>query len=40
MKSLQAPHDVVGAAFELATRPDAWEGSVSKVSSDGVARVK
>jgi hypothetical protein len=40
MKSPQTPEDVVAAVFELAARPDAWEGSVFKVSSDGIARVQ
>jgi NAD(P)-dependent dehydrogenase (short-subunit alcohol dehydrogenase family) len=39
MKSPQTPEDVVAAVFELAAHPDAWEGSVFKVSSDGIERV-
>src|SRR5262249_15413138 len=40
MTSAQTPEDVVAAVFELAARPDAWEGSVLKISSDGIARIQ
>jgi hypothetical protein len=40
MKSAQTPEDVVAAVFELAARPDAWEGSVFKISSDGIERIQ
>jgi NAD(P)-dependent dehydrogenase (short-subunit alcohol dehydrogenase family) len=39
MKSPQTPQAVVAAVFELAAHPDAWEGSVFKVSSDGIERL-
>jgi NAD(P)-dependent dehydrogenase (short-subunit alcohol dehydrogenase family) len=40
MRSPQSPEDVVAAAFELALHPDAHEGSVFKVASDGIARIQ
>jgi NAD(P)-dependent dehydrogenase (short-subunit alcohol dehydrogenase family) len=40
MKSPQTPEDVVAAVFELAAHPDAWEGSVFKIDSDGIARAQ
>jgi NAD(P)-dependent dehydrogenase (short-subunit alcohol dehydrogenase family) len=39
MTSPQTPEDVVAAVFELAARPNAWEGTVFKIDSDGIARV-
>ena len=40
MRSPQSPEDVVAAVFELAAHPDAHEGSVFKIASDGIARVQ
>lgn len=40
MKSPQTPEDVAAAVFELAAHPDAWEGSVFKIDSDGIARAQ
>jgi hypothetical protein len=40
MRSPQSPEDVVAAVFELAAHPDAREGSVFKIASDGIARVQ
>jgi NAD(P)-dependent dehydrogenase (short-subunit alcohol dehydrogenase family) len=40
LKSPQTPEDVVAAIFEFAVDPDAREGSVFKVSSEGIASVQ
>ncbi len=40
MRSPQSPEDVVAAVFEIAAHPDAHEGSVFKIASDGIARVQ
>jgi len=40
LKSPQSPEDVVEAVLELATEHDRWEGSVFKISSEGIASVQ
>lgn len=40
MKSPQSPEDVVAALFDFAAHPNAREGSVFQISSDGIGRVQ
>lgn len=40
MKSPQSPQEVVAAVFELASEAKAHEGSVFKISSDGLERIQ
>jgi len=40
MKSPQSPEDVVAALFDFVADPQAREGSVFKISSDGIARIE
>jgi hypothetical protein len=40
MKSRQPPEDVVVGVFELEARSDAWQETVLKTCSDGIATVQ
>jgi len=40
MKSPQTPEDVVDALFEIASRPDEWDGNLFKISSEGLERIQ